>query len=230
MIPNQWVYLIACLPLLSVWIIFFLWRKDVRREMVFMSSIVGLVSVATAYYWWTIDWWHPATITGTRVGVEDFVMGFFSGGIMAVAYEVLLRRRLYVVKLQNHHMGGCAALLFLAFLTSWLFWGVGITSFYASTMALIATAVIIFWERRDLIVDGLLSGVFMTVIAASSYCVIQYISPTWIQQTYHWSALSGVLIRGVPIEEFIFWFLAGVLFGPFYEYVFSQGSKKLLQH
>jgi hypothetical protein len=128
-------------------------------------------------------------------------------GIMAVAYEVLLRRRLYKIKLGHRHIGGFAALLFVAFVTSWLFWGVGITSFYASTIALISTAVIIFWGRRDLILDGLCSGVLMTAISASFYVTILYISPTWIQQTYHWSALSGILIQGAPIEDYIFWFL-----------------------
>jgi len=30
--------------------------------------------------------------------------------------------------------------------------------------------------------------------------------------------LSGHRITGIPVEEIIFWFLAGFLFGPFYEY------------
>lgn len=193
--------------------------------MLFSGALIGIMSVATAYYWWTIDWWHPATITGTRIGIEDFIIGFFSGGIMAVAYAVILRRRLYKVKAKPVHVGGLALLLLLGCLTSWLFWGVGITSFYSSTIAMSIAACALFWDRRDLIVDGLVSGALMVLISISFYTTIAYISPDWFQQSYHWQALSGVLIGGVPIEEFVFWFLAGVLFGPFYEYVKSDGVR-----
>ncbi len=191
------------------------------------SIMIGGLSVATAYHWWTVDWWHPATITGTRVGIEDFATGFFSGGIMAVAYEVVLRRRLYKVKAKPQHLGALSVLLLLGCLTSWLFWGVGITSFYASTVAMTIAAMGVFWDRRDLIIDGIASGVLMATLAVSFYAVIIYISPEWITQTYHWDALSGILIKGIPIEEFIFWFLAGVLFGPFYEYAKSDGLRRL---
>ncbi len=227
MVPTEWVYLIACLPFILVWAFLFFRRKDLRGEMLFTGILIGLMSVATAYYWWTIDWWHPATITGTRVGVEDFVIGFFTGGIMAAAYEVLFRKRLYKAKAKAHHLGGLTLLLLLGCLTSWLFWGVGISSFYASSIAMIIVATILFWDRRDLIIDGLLSGALMAFVSLSFYITIILISPDWIQQTYHWDGLSGILIRGVPIEEFIFWFLAGVLFGPFYEYAKSEGLRRL---
>jgi hypothetical protein len=195
--------------------------------MLFASIMIGVLSVATAHYWWTLDWWHPVTITGTRVGREDFIVGFFSGGIMATAYEVLLRKRLYRVAVKSHHLGGFALLLLLGCITSWLFWGVGITSFYASSIAIIVAAIVLFWDRSDLIVDGLASGVLMALISVSSYVTILYTAPEWIQQTYHWDALSGILIAQVPIEEYVFWFLAGILFGPFYEYAKSDGLRRL---
>lgn len=196
-------------------------------EMLFSGILIGGLSVATAYYWWTIDWWHPATITATRVGIEDFVMGFFSGGIMAVAYEVVLRKRLYKVKAKHQHVGALSVLLLLGCLTSWLFWGVGITSFFASAIAMCIAAAALFWDRPDLIPDGIVSGVLMATLSISFYAVIIFFSPDWITQTYHWEALSGVLIGGIPVEEFVFWFLAGVLFGPFYEYTKSDGLRRL---
>jgi hypothetical protein len=92
---------------------------------------------------------------------------------------------------------------------------------------MLIVAGLIFWERRDLVVDGIASGFLMSAISVSSYSTIMFVSPEWIGQTYHWDALSGVLAGGVPIEEYIFWFLAGVIFGPFYEYVFSDRTRRL---
>lgn len=58
-----------------------------------MGFIIGSVSLLSSYYWWTKDWWLPHNITGTKVGIEDFIMGFTAGGIMTVAYEVIFLKR-----------------------------------------------------------------------------------------------------------------------------------------
>lgn len=198
--------------------------------MVLVSLLLGLLSVATAYYWWTLDWWHPATFTGTRVGFEDFLMGFASGGIMAVAYEVAFKKSLYRVRVSGgaHRPDHITLLLLLAFLTAWLFWGVGLTSFWASTFAMLVTAGVLVYFRRDLFMNALMSGFLMMVISSIFYLSIMWFSPTWIAVTYTVDTLSGVSLYGVPIEEFIFWFLSGLVFGPFYEY--WQGSMSRRRH
>lgn len=226
--PFDYAYAVAIIPLLFVWGYFFISRKDLRREMVVMSLGIGLLSLVTAYYWWTIDWWHPPTITGTKIGVEDFVLGFSSGGIMAVAYEFLFKKRHYRSRIKCLHCPGhFTLLLLLAFLTSWLFWGVGLTSFYASSVAIIVTGCVLFYFRRDLFIDGVISGILMVFISLPFYFVIQAVSPEWISEVYHFETLSGFLLLGVPIEEYVFWFLAGLVFGPFYEYWQSERLRKI---
>jgi hypothetical protein len=187
--------------------------------MLTVSFLIGILSVITAHYWWTIDWWRPATITGTTVGIEDLLMGFGSGGIMAVAYEILFRKRLYHTRTKQLHCpSSFTVLLLLAFLTSWLFWGVGFTSFWASSIAMVIAAGVLFYYRKDLFINGLLSGALMVAISLSFYFTIMLISSEWIGKTYLFNTLSGWLVLGIPIEEFVFWFLAGLVFGPFYEY------------
>jgi hypothetical protein len=95
MTPLCYAYLAGSLVLFAIWLVFFLLLKDLRQEMLTMSVLIGVLSVVTGYVWWTVDWWKPPTITRTIVGVEDLVMGFAAGGIMAGAYEVLFRRHLY---------------------------------------------------------------------------------------------------------------------------------------
>lgn len=227
MVATNLVYLLACVPLILVFLLFFLLRPDLRKEMLFTGVLIGCLSVVTAYNWWTKDWWHPATIMGTRVGLEDFISGFASGGIMAVGYEFFFQKRLYKIRPEARHLGGVTILLLLACLTSWLFWGIGLTSFYASAIAMTIVALVLFWNRQDLIIDGLMSGILMAAISTLSYLTIIYASPTWIAQTYDFHFLSGIFIGGVPIEEYIFWFLAGVLFGPFYEYIKSDSLRRI---
>ena len=219
MFQLQYVYLIATIPALVIWSGFYLARKDLRREMLEVSLLIGFLSVATSYYWWTTDWWHPLTITATKVGIEDFLTGFGSGGIMAVAYEVILKQRYSKRHAQSHGMYDFFLILFiLAQVTSWLFYGVGLTSFYASAIAMLSVAFLMFFIRRDLIVNGVLSGFLTVLISTVSYGTIFLVSTNWVDSTYYFNTLSGIRVAGVPVEEFIFWFLSGLVFGPFYEF------------
>ncbi len=226
-IPLEYGYIIGSLFFLVIWLAIFLVRKDTRHEMVVMSLLLGFISVVTAYYWWTQDWWHPATITGTRVGIEDFLVGFGSGGIMAVIYEVVFKRRLYKRSAQQHRSGGLTILFALAFFTSWFFWGVGLTSFWASTFAMILSALLLYYLRRDLFFNSLISGALMALISLPFYYSILVFVPNWVSTTYDFAHLSGILITGIPVEEIIFWFLAGMVFGPFYEYWQGERLRKV---
>ena len=216
-VSPEFVYLVALTPFCLLWIFIFLKRKDLRKEMLVMSTMIGLMSAATSYYWWTVDWWQPLTITGTRVGIEDFILGFASGGIMVTIYETVFRRSVYKRKLHHHISGGLTILFLLAQTTMWLFYVIGLTSFWASTVAMLLAASVMIYIRRDLIACSLLSGVLMVVSSIPVYLIIIFISPEWLDHTYL-SGLSGIRIENIPIEEFIFWFLSGLVFGPFYEY------------
>lgn len=215
----RYTYLISLLPLFVLWFRLYTWRKDMRREMLLMSVLLAFLSVITSYYWWSVDWWRPMTVTGTRVGVEDFLLGFGSGGIMAVVYEVIAGRRCSKRRARSHGWYGFfVVLLFLGCLTAWLFYGVGLTSFYASTIALLVVAAVMYFIRRDLVVNGLITGLCALLLSVLCYATILLISPGWVDATYRFSTLSGARIIGVPLEEFVFWFFAGLVFGPFYEF------------
>lgn len=158
LVPLNFVYLVATLPLVIVWIALFSLRKDLRKEMLIMSLIMSVVSVATSYYWWTIDWWQPPTIFGTKVGIEDFITGFAAGGIMAAIYEVVFKKKLYKRKKDKHEGRGIVLLLLLFQIMSWLFWGVGLTSFNASVISMAIIAMAMLFIRKDLFIDQKLSG------------------------------------------------------------------------
>jgi hypothetical protein len=89
--PLCYAYLAGSVILFEVWLVFFLARKNLGKEMLPICVLIGVLSVLTGYVWWTVDWWKPPTINHTIVGVEDLGMGFAAGGIMAAAYEVLFR-------------------------------------------------------------------------------------------------------------------------------------------
>lgn len=100
---------------------------------------------------------------------------------------------------------------------------VGLTSFWSSAISMFLVVIFIIFVRRDLFFNSLISGVAMMCISIFFYLVIILISNTWINNTYL-HGLSGLNFFTIPIEEFVFWFLAGMWVGPFYEFSFGKKS------
>lgn len=224
--PNKYVYLFALAPFCLIWATLFLIRKDLRKEMLLVGIFIGLLSVLTSYFWWTIDWWRPATITGTIVGVEDFLMGFTAGGIMSVIYKVIRNDSSYNrYKFKFYKLSTIILMLFMAGATTWLTFVIGLTTFWSSLIAMLSVALFIMYVRRDLIVDSVVSGLAMMIISISFYLVASGISNTWVNSTYL-HGLSGARVANIPIEEFVFWFLAGMWVGPIYEYALGKKLRR----
>ena len=102
MISYQYTYLIGSLIALTIWTFFFIHRKDTRREMLTLSIIFGITGIL-AEYLYTIDWWKPLTITGTRIGIEDFLFGFSCGGVFGVAYEYFFKKKIKIKRQKNEN-------------------------------------------------------------------------------------------------------------------------------
>ena len=219
-------YLIGDLIFLAIWLVLFIMRKDLRHEMLVMSVLIGVISVVTEYCWYTKDWWRPEAIPGIWIGFEHFLMGFGSGGIIASIYEEVFKKRLYKRTSKKYSPRGSLVLLMLAWFTSVLFWTFHITSFWSSTVAMIVIALLMFYYRRDLLAAGFLTGLCMVIVSLPMYWGILLIYPHWVQETYLFNYLSGILVFGIPIEELVFWFLAGFLWGPFYEYWKGEKFRK----
>ena len=85
----QSAYFIGTISILGpIWLLIFLFRKDLRSEILSTSFVIGVVGILSEF-WYTRDYWNPQILVGRNVGIEDFLFGFLIGGITAVIYEVL---------------------------------------------------------------------------------------------------------------------------------------------
>lgn len=223
-IPDKFVYLVALIIPCLIWSFLFVRRKDLRKEIIFISCLIGILSVITSYSWWTVDWWRPLTITNTVVGIEDFIMGFTTGGIMSVIYNFIFRNKYKRGVVRCNSKEAYLLLILMGGLTAFLINVIGMTSFWSSTISMSLFIILILFFRKDLLLDSLFSGILMMLISFSFYLVIILISDTWVNNTYLYG-LSGSRFLTIPIEEFIFWFLTGMWVGPFYEYCYGKKLK-----
>ena len=145
---------------------------------------------------------------------------------MAALYEVIFRERLYRRASSQHYPGAITVGLLLVLLTSTSLY-YGSTTFVAATISLIVTAAFMMLFRPDLLATGLITGLITLVVCLPFYYSIMLVSPHWIDTTYVFAHLSNIRFTGIPVEELIFWFLGGLVFGPFYEYWKNERLRKV---
>lgn len=218
LIPYRYAYLVGALIFMIPWIILYWHRKDLRREMIGMSIIFAAAGYASEHFWWTLDWWRPETITSTRAGIEDIILGFGNGGVAAVLYEGVFNRVGYHRYLVKHNFAVIIIPLILFHAISYLILFFNFTSYLAFTFALIISTVVLLIIRKDLFMSSLLNGILMVIVSLPVYYTLILFSPGWIDRTWLYSNLSAIKFVGIPIEDYVFYFLTGFFVAPLYEY------------
>lgn len=214
----HYTYLIGSLIALAFWAILYASRKDVRREMLVVSIAsvpIGLILSGLA---WTLDWWVPQTITGTRVGIEDVFYGFGVGGVAAAIFQLLSRQRL---KYSGKKLPSNKALALWLLVPVITIAGTYLLKWHSfpSTMAgLLIPSAIMLVKRKDLIIPALATGAIMAVLGEIGFLMLNALSPGFVQQYWLMSLLSGTSVLGYPIEDLACYFGVGVFLSLIYKY------------
>ncbi|MFH1325486.1 MAG: lycopene cyclase domain-containing protein [archaeon] len=218
MIGYQYTYLVISLLFFIFWSILFLKRKDTRKEMLIISLIFGVIGLFVEPIYIT-DWWKPLTITGTAVGIEDFLFGFAFGGVASVCYEVSFKERIKIKRKNKKQNFNLFILLGIAgFLFFGSFYIFNFNTFYATLLAFIMPTLVIWLKRKDLIVNSLMSGAISLFISVIVYAVMEYLTPGWIDEFLLFQNIPKIIFLNMPLDDIIWFFLAGLWIGPLYEY------------
>lgn len=225
MIPTRFAYLTGTLLFSAVWLIIFILRPDLRKAIWVMSFLTAFSGLIPEYFWWTKDWWRPITITATRIGIEDFLLGYTNGGIIAVIYEMIGGFKLERIKGVKPRGIKLIYIPFSILLIGICVEILGMTSFWATVFTELLIAFSIIYFRRDLFFSSLFSGIAIVIIFMPVYWFADFISPGIIEKTWLFKNLSGLRITGVPVEDIVFYFLVGSVEGSFYK--FWQGFRDI---
>ena len=212
----MFTYLFGSLLAFVVWIIFYCIRQDLRREMLTIGMLTAILGILGGLLGWTQDWWHPETITGTPVGIEDFIFGFSYGGFASVVFQVLEKKKStkkFATDWKKFLIpaSGFAAIFLLFFIFHQ-------HSFYASAAGMLIPAGIIYFLRHDLIRASIFTGIVTAIGAMIGFFILNLLQPNFVQQWWMLNKLSGILIFGLPFEDLAWFFSAGLLFGPLYTF------------
>ena len=94
----------------------------------------------------------------------------------------------------------------------------------AGIAAMAAGAVATVWCRPDLKSNALVGGVLFLALYTIFLLGLKWSAPGYIEQVWNLSALSGILIDGLPIEELLFGFAFGLFWTGIYEHFTAKRS------
>lgn len=222
MFPLQYAYLILGILLGIIWLALFLYRKDIRREMLIISTAFGIGGILAEHVYLK-DWWQPLTITNTPIGIEDFIFGFTTGGIASVIYEVIFKKRVKEKKglqiLSKKHLvdAGIILLLPILFFGSNIYFG--LNTLHASFLGYGVPLLIMYVRRKDLIVDSLVSGMSLLVIIFVIYSAVELLSSGWVIHFWTFQNVPPIIFWNVPIDDLMWYVLTGAFIGIMYEFL-----------
>jgi hypothetical protein len=203
--------------MMIIWLILFILRTDLRREMLMVSPVIGVAGPIFEYFH-ILDWWKPITITGTRIGPEDFLIGFAIGGIGSVIYKHIFRKANTGPYRANYLRLFCLTIsCFIVY--SGLFFIFKLGSAYSVFISLLMGISVVLRIRRDLIRKSLVTGTVMVAIGTTVYWIFQLIQPGFIKNFWYLPDIwYASMFMGIPIAEYIWYFLAGAFIGTLFEF------------
>lgn len=207
--------------MLLIWVALYIWRKDTRKEMWFISIIFTFAGFSELVF--VRDWWRPLTITNTIPGIESFLFSFAFAGIVAVIYEDVFRKRLRIKKTTRKIEKKRNLKLFLIFLVLVILFLVGtyligLNTLQATLLALIPGILIIWYQRKDLVKDSLFTAILSLIIMVPVFIFVELITPGVVQEFWLFENVPNLVLLWVPIDDLIFYMIAGAFIGPLYEY------------
>jgi hypothetical protein len=219
----HYVWLIWSSAFLLPWIVLYGAFPAHRRTMWWASVFMAPFGLTEPLF--VPEYWNPPSLfeLAQRTGfdIESIIFSFAIGGIGAVLYNILARKRLEPLRPEERHhsrhrwhrwaLATPFALFPILYFVPW-------NVIYAGIAAMIAGAIAAVLCRPDLKANTLAGGVLFIAIYTIFLLGLKWSAPGYIEQVWNLKALSGIVIYGLPIEELLFGFSFGLVWTGIYEH------------
>ncbi len=221
----HYVWLLWSSAFLLPWLGLYVAAKSSRRRKILQVSL-ATSPLGLSEPLFVPEYWNPPSLLelAQRTGfdLESLIFSFAIGGIGAVLYDAITRRDLRTMShaerlsARRHRFHALALTLpMIAFPLLKLFsWN---PIYPAITVLAIGGAANVMC-RPDLTRNTLLGGALFLAFYAVFMWLLLAAAPGYIEQVWNLPALSGVLLRGIPLEELAFGFAFGLYWAGLYEH------------
>ena len=219
---NEW--LVFSLIFWGIWLVIFLFRKRLRKEMLLASLFTMLFGFTEPLF--VPKYWSPPSLfnlaTNTGFDIESFIFAFAVGGIGSVIYEWIIKVR--HKKMNQHEMNSkrhryhLLAIIspFILFILLELL--TRLNPIYSAVIAMFFGGMAAVFCRPDLKKKTFIGGFLFLGMYFLFFLFFNFVYPYAVQQFWNLNALLGILIFGVPLEELIFGFTFGMMWSSIYEH------------
>ena len=229
MIDYKYAYLFGSLLTLLLWLILYFQRKDLRREMLTLSFATVLLAPTNILYYG--KYWEPEfAVNIYNFGIESIIVCFAYGGICGVIYEYFFRKtpmKLKGVNLQISKVHlvislivGVQIILALEIFTT-------LSVMLTTALGMFGVGMLFIFFRRDLLVPSIASALIAVVVCVLVYWTILILFPEFFNRFMILDNTLGVMILGIPIEEYIWHLALGFALGVMYEVAYGKYDKKI---
>ncbi|MBI4812094.1 hypothetical protein HY798_01410 [Candidatus Falkowbacteria bacterium] len=192
-------------------------------------SFVGLVLAPGILVIVANDYRNIISDSIAGIGIEDLLFSFSLFGIAAVIYQIAVGQHTHKfrgVRYKMTHPAFHWYVHLIIILGLWMFTSLLLIEIFelASIRALIVGVFVVgihtIADRKDLLLDALLSG-FLTAVLVflSEQIFFARLFPDVVENFWRFDQMNLFLIGGVPVEELIWAAMVGFTIGPLYEWL-----------
>lgn len=223
----QYAWLIWSLLLLAIWlaVYFSLKNRESRREMLIVSLWTSLFGFTEPIF--VPEYWSPPSLfdLAARTGfdIESFLFSFGVGGLAVVLYERIFQPKHKTVaayeRQHPRHRYHLWTLLSgpVIFLLLWTF--SDLNPIYSVFISLMLGGFFTWYCRPDLKRKMLVSAFLFLGLYFIYFFTLIVMYPGYVEKVWNLSAISGVLILWIPLEELMFALGLGFFWSSVYEHL-----------
>jgi hypothetical protein len=223
---THYVWLLWSLLILLVWFFVFMLNKHLRKEMLWASAWTAPFGLTEPLF--VPSYWNPPSLfdLAQRTGfdIESIIFCFAVGGLAAVLYESIFKVNHEIIKEVEHHRrkhrfhllalsSPVAIFIILTTITNW-------NHIYCSIAAMFLGGIATLLCRPDLKKKIWAGGLLFLGLYFIIFLGLVKIFPDYVKNVWNLSHISGILLLGIPLEEFLFAFSMGMLWSSLYEHIY----------
>jgi hypothetical protein len=228
----KYTYTVGVLYALSLWALFYRLASRSRKVMRWGGYLA--IWMGPLYeYLYRRDYWQPEYLLPIQwgswtFGLEDIIVSFVLGSGAAGIFDLLVRRWGERELVTINAQGAARFLLVLLsgfVATSLLVALFQVNSLYATLIATAGLSLWVFSRRRRWLPAALITGLVCGISSLVFYGVFYFpLFPGVLERGWVASALSGLMVLGVPVEELIYTFISSLFYGPAFRYCQDHGN------
>ncbi len=225
---ERYAWFIWSSGFLVIWAVFYFVKPSMRKQMLRMSFFTTPLGLTEPLF--VPEYWNPPSLfdLAQRTGfdIESLMFCFAIGGIGTVLYEMITPVSHVTMSHQERHdprhrfhllalTSPVLVFVTIILVTSW-------NPIYPGIMAMFIGAIASLYCRPDLKWKIWVGGGIFLVLYFLFFKLLDVAFPGYVDSVWTLQALSGIILAGIPLEEYLFALTFGMMWSSLYEHLSWQ--------